>query len=213
MNQEIFCSNTKLGKAMTSEQLDLIIAAVLDGKYSWACVLLFRFYSYDPAQYIPYGTYNRLVKENRQLEQRKATLEKQFSSSQNLLGNSLGLSQKLDKTSDKVESTQENLSEKKKKVYQCQCPICQQTGDSPEKELHAQMNLFLSRLNEQQRRWYVALEAKKLGHGGAKFMFQVTGIHTNTIRRGRKELDQLLADRPVDRVRQAGGGRKSRNEE
>jgi len=30
-------------------------------------------------------------------------------------------------------------------------------------KLHYQMNLFLSRLDEQQRRWYVALEAKKMG--------------------------------------------------
>ena len=99
-----------------------------------------------------------------------------------------------------------------KKVYQCQCPTCQRPGDSPQKELHSQMNLFLSRLNEQQRRWYVALEAKKLGYGGAKYMSQVTGMHTDTIRRGQKELDHFLTGRPVDRVRQVGGGRKaSRN--
>jgi hypothetical protein len=66
---------------------------------------------------------------------------------------------------------------------------------------------LLSRLDEQQRRWYVALEAKKLGHGGAKRMSEITGMHVDTIRRGRKELDNLLADRPVDRVRLPGGGR------
>ena len=167
---------------------------------------MLRFYDYNPAQYIPYATYNRLLKENRQLEQRKATLEKQLSSSQNQFGNSLGLLRKLEKTTDLVKSTQKNLPEKK--VYPCQCHTCQRLGDSPEKELHGQMNLLLSRLNEHQRRWYVALEAKKLGHGGVKQMSQVTGIHPDTIRRGRKELDQFLADRPVDRVRQVGGGRK-----
>jgi hypothetical protein len=92
-------------------------------------------------------------------------------------------------------------------VHQCGCPNCQQPGDHPDKELHYQMNLFLSRLDEQQRRWYVALEAKKLGHGGAQLMSQITGMSVDTIRRGRDELDSSLADRPTDRVRLFGGGR------
>ena len=69
------------------------------------------------------------------------------------------------------------------------------------------MNLLLSRLDEQQRRWYVALEAKKLGHGGANLMSQITGLHVETIRRGREELDSELTSRPMDRVRLPGGGR------
>ena len=69
------------------------------------------------------------------------------------------------------------------------------------------MNLLLSRLDEQQRRWYVALEAKKLGHGGATLMSQITGMHVDTIRRGRRELDAELPDRPAARVRLLGGGR------
>jgi hypothetical protein len=77
------------------------------------------------------------------------------------------------------------------------------------KDLHAQINLYLSRLDEQQRRWYVALEAKKIGHGGTKQMALVTGMHVNTIRRGRRELEAGLATRPVERVRAPGGGRLS----
>ena len=92
-------------------------------------------------------------------------------------------------------------------VHQCQCPDCQQPGEHPNKDLHHQMNLLLSRLDEQQRRWYVALEARKLGHGGANLMSKITGMHVDTIRRGREELDNELADRPVDRVRLPGGGR------
>jgi len=94
-----------------------------------------------------------------------------------------------------------------KDIRQCPCPNCEQPGAQPDKELHYQMNLLLSRLNEQQRRWYVALEAKKMGHGGAKRMSQITGMHVDTIRRGLRELDKALADRPVDRVRLPGGGR------
>jgi hypothetical protein len=94
-----------------------------------------------------------------------------------------------------------------KAMHQCECPNCQQPGDHPDKKLHYQMNLFLSRLDEQQRRWYVALESKKLGHGGDKRMSEITGMNVETIRRGRQELENSLADRPVDRVRLPGGGR------
>jgi hypothetical protein len=95
----------------------------------------------------------------------------------------------------------------KKTIRQCQCPICQQPEEHPDKTLHHQVNLFLSRLNEQQRRWYVALEARKIGHGGAKHMSQITGMHVDTIRRGLRELENDLAGRPVDRIRLPGGGR------
>ena len=74
--------------------------------------------------------------------------------------------------------------------------------------MHHQMNLLLSRLDEQQRRWYVALEAKKLGHGGIKAMSQVTGVDVGTIRRGMREMDADLAEQPTERVRMPGGGRK-----
>lgn len=93
-------------------------------------------------------------------------------------------------------------------IHQCECEICQHPEYHPDQALHRQMNLLLSRLDEQQRRWYAALEAKKRGHGGATQVAEITGLSVETIRRGRTELENGLADRPVDRVRQAGGGRK-----
>jgi hypothetical protein len=69
------------------------------------------------------------------------------------------------------------------------------------------MNVFLSRLDEQQRRWYVALEAEKQGHGGIKRMAQITGMDVGTIRRGMRELRNDLEDRPEGRSRWPGGGR------
>ena len=92
-------------------------------------------------------------------------------------------------------------------IYQCQCTHCRRSGDHRDKLLHRQMNLLLSRLDEQQRRWYVALESKKLGRGGDRFMSLVTGMHVQTIRRGREELDAELQGRPTDRIRLPGGGR------
>jgi len=64
-------------------------------------------------------------------------------------------------------------------------------------------------LNEQQRRWYAAIEAKKLGHGGITLAAKITGLSVETIRRGRYELDDGLVDRPVNQIRKPGGGRKA----
>ena len=69
------------------------------------------------------------------------------------------------------------------------------------------MNLFLSRLDEQQRRWYAAVESARIGHGGDRFISLVTGLHVDTIRRGREELADSLEGRPADRIRLPGGGR------
>jgi hypothetical protein len=64
-----------------------------------------------------------------------------------------------------------------------------------------------NRLDENQRRWFVALEAQRLGHGGDRLLSQITGMDEKTIRRGRAELDASLADNPPDRIRRPGGGR------
>lgn len=69
MTQRISFSSTSVNKTIQDEQLNQIIEAILAGKYSWACFLLLRCTGYDPLHYIPYRTYNRLVKENRQTSQ------------------------------------------------------------------------------------------------------------------------------------------------
>jgi hypothetical protein len=55
---------TKQDKAMTQEQFNRVVEAIVEGKYSWACVLILRFAGYNPLHYIPYRTYKRLLKEN-----------------------------------------------------------------------------------------------------------------------------------------------------
>ena len=92
-------------------------------------------------------------------------------------------------------------------VHECQCTACVTGHDHPERLLHRNINLVLSRLNEQQRRWLAALESQKTGYGGDKFLSQITGLHPDTIRRGREELDADLSGRPVDRIRNPGAGR------
>jgi hypothetical protein len=92
-------------------------------------------------------------------------------------------------------------------VRLCQCPHCRQGTPHPDQERHRQMNVFLSRLDEAQRRWYAALEAERAGPGGERLLAQITGLDERTIRRGGTELAGGLADVPPDRVRRPGGGR------
>ena len=91
-------------------------------------------------------------------------------------------------------------------VHECGCAACQ-TGDHPDRADHLQLNVLLSRLDEQQRRWVAGREARRRGHGGVKQLAEITGLHPETISRGRDELDDELSERPSDRVRRPGGGR------
>lgn len=92
-------------------------------------------------------------------------------------------------------------------LRECQCPACRTDAEHAQAEHHRQLNLLMGRLDEQQRRWLAALESKKVGHGGDRLLSQITGLHVDTIRRGREELDADLADRPTERTRQPGAGR------
>ncbi len=92
------------------------------------------------------------------------------------------------------------------KPHVCECSICQLGEDHSVIKLHQQINLLASRLDEQQRRWFIALEAKKVGHGGDRLLSQISGLHVDTIRRGRQELGDSLHGRPADRTRLPGGG-------
>jgi hypothetical protein len=66
----------EMTRSMTEDQFSQIIDAILNGKYSWACVLILQFAGYNPLQYIPYRTYNRLVKENLQKHRRRLNSNK-----------------------------------------------------------------------------------------------------------------------------------------
>ena len=65
--------------------------------------------------------------------------------------------------------------------------------------------LFLSSLNERQRRLYVGLESLRLGHGGDTRLAELTGLDVHTIAKGRLEL--LQHDVQIDRIRRPGAGR------
>lgn len=92
-------------------------------------------------------------------------------------------------------------------IHLCQCSHCTQEADHPIKRLHEQMNLLLSRLDEQQRRWFVAFESNLHPEVTDLQLCQITGVDPRTIRRGREELAHKLEGRPISAVRLPGGGR------
>ena len=66
---------------------------------------------------------------------------------------------------------------------------------------------MLPHLDEKQKRLFLALEAKSIGHGGVKLIHEITGVSPTTIIKGKKELqsEQIVND---NRIRKIGGGRK-----
>jgi hypothetical protein len=67
--------------------------------------------------------------------------------------------------------------------------------------------LFLSTLDERQRRLYAGLESLRLGHGGDRRLAEMTGLDVHTIAKGRAEL--LQRDVQLDRIRRPGAGRQA----
>lgn len=74
-------------------------------------------------------------------------------------------------------------------------------------EVKAALLLFVSLLDERQRRLYAGLEALKFGPGGDRQIATLLGLHARTVAKGRHEL--LEQDVDVERIRRPGGGRKS----
>lgn len=91
----------------------------------------------------------------------------------------------------------------------CPCPLCRSKKDHPDRAHHAHLRLLMRVLDERQRRWVAGEEAARLGYGGTNLVAQITGLDPKTIRRGRKELAQGLADLPAARIRRIGAGRPS----
>lgn len=92
-------------------------------------------------------------------------------------------------------------------VHHCECPNCRTGKEHRDRAYHHQINLLLTRLNEPQRRWFAALEAMHMGHGGKQLMAKITGLSPTTILRGCNELKDDLANCPELHMRAPGGGR------
>lgn len=92
-------------------------------------------------------------------------------------------------------------------VHECECSVCQHQSDAEVVQYHRQVNLLLSRLNEPQRRWYVAVLSQEPGAPSDIELSHITGLDEKTIRRGRHDLNADLLNVPLDRQRAVGGGR------
>jgi len=79
--------------------------------------------------------------------------------------------------------------------------------DLAEDEAKAVVLLFLSALNERQRRLYAGLESLKLGYGGDSYIADLFGMDPHTVAHGRRELEN--GDWDTSRLRAEGGGRSS----
>ena len=66
-------------------------------------------------------------------------------------------------------------------VHQCDCEICQAGFDAEIKERHQRINLFMSRLNEPQRRWYVATLSEDTNGTSDRQLAIITGLDEKTI--------------------------------
>ncbi len=93
-------------------------------------------------------------------------------------------------------------------VHQCECTVCQAGQDSETVTYHRHINLVLSRLEEAERRWYMASLSSGPGAPSDGVLAQISGLSDKTIARGRQELEAGLKDQAEGRQRQRGGGRK-----
>lgn len=95
------------------------------------------------------------------------------------------------------------------RLHTCECAICQAEADQGIREQHQRINLFLSRLSEPQRRWYVGMLSQEPDGPSDVELARITGLDRKTIRRGRREVIAGLVELPPDQQRRRGGGRLS----
>ena len=95
------------------------------------------------------------------------------------------------------------------RLHSCECAICQAGADHATRQQHQRVNLFLSRLSEPQRRWYVGMLSQQPDSPSDVELARITGLDRKTIRRGRREVIAGLAELAPERQRRVGGGRLS----
>jgi|SRR3954447_12045139 hypothetical protein len=92
-------------------------------------------------------------------------------------------------------------------LHSCECAICQTEADQATREQHQRVNLFLSRLSEPQRRWYVGMLSQERDSPSDVELARITGLDRKTIRRGRCEVIAGLVELAPERQRRPGAGR------
>ena len=93
------------------------------------------------------------------------------------------------------------------RITPCPCWRCRSQPDHPEAGHHTRLRSMLQRLDEQQRRLLVGLEALRLGHGGTRTVAEIAEMAERTVRRGRREVLAGFTTLPTARIRHPGAGR------
>ncbi|MFW6280048.1 MAG: hypothetical protein ACOC2T_03395 [Planctomycetota bacterium] len=81
-------------------------------------------------------------------------------------------------------------------------PRCSTT---PPEEVARHLSVFLSVLDEKQRRLYYGYESLRIGHGGDVAVARMAGVNHKTVAKGRRQI--ASGQTGGDRVRAEGGGR------
>ena len=98
------------------------------------------------------------------------------------------------------------LKNRSEPVRQCRCSECVDQPNGEIALLHASINRLVAALDEKHRRQFAGLLASQCNHGGIHYISKVTGLHRQTVGRGKREIER--ANVAVDRrIRAAGGGR------
>ncbi len=97
---------------------------------------------------------------------------------------------------------------KRKQIRRCTCKECRSRRNPEIGEYHRSINRVMVELDERSRRLFAGLLARQIGRGGIQRVREITGLTRVTIRRGLRECNETQAT-DLDRIRRAGGGRKS----
>jgi hypothetical protein len=93
-----------------------------------------------------------------------------------------------------------------KLVHKCCCSECIEQPNGETALLHTSINRLVAVLDEKHCRQFAGLLASQFGHGGIQYLSRITGLHRETISRGKREIER--ANAALDgRIRAAGGGR------
>lgn len=91
-------------------------------------------------------------------------------------------------------------------VHKCCCHECIEQPNGEIALLHTSINRLVAALDERHRRQFAGLLASQFGHGGIRSLSNITGLHRETISRGKREIEG--ANAALDGgIRAPGGGR------
>jgi hypothetical protein len=93
---------------------------------------------------------------------------------------------------------------RRRPVRACACPTCRRHPNGRTAREHRALNRLLAATDERTRRLVAGFLARQHGRGGVALLARITGLHRNTIARGRRELRQ--PSRWPGRVRRPGAG-------